>query len=71
MPRGVGSKKETGGSKGAVRMIRNETEGEKVQGSVTARRTGRAGTKVGLSDPVVQHGRAIAQRRKATPGITG
>jgi hypothetical protein len=41
------------------------------QGSLTARRTGRAGTKVGLSDPVVPHGRAIAQRIKATPGITG
>ena len=25
----------------------------------------------GLSDPVVPHGRAIAQRIKATPGITG
>src|SRR5699024_12267164 len=33
--------------------------------------TSRAGTKVGLSDPVVPHGRAIAQRIKATPGITG
>jgi hypothetical protein len=28
-------------------------------------------TKVGLSDPVVPSGRAIAQRIKATPGITG
>ena len=28
-------------------------------------------TKVGLSDPVVPHGRAIAQRIKATLGITG
>ncbi len=27
--------------------------------------------KDGLSDPVVPHGRAIAQRIKATPGITG
>src|SRR5699024_11418222 len=33
--------------------------------------TGRAGTKVGLSDPVVPYGRAIAQRIKATLGITG
>ena len=32
---------------------------------------GRAGTKVGLSDPVVPSGRAIAQRIKATLGITG
>ena len=38
---------------------------------MTARQTGRAGTKVGLSDPVVPSGRAIAQRIKATPGITG
>ena len=35
------------------------------------RLTSRAGTKVGLSDPVVPNGRAIAQRIKATPGITG
>ena len=38
---------------------------------MTARVTTRAGTKVGLSDPVVPHGRAIAQRIKATLGITG
>ena len=38
---------------------------------MTARQTGRAGTKVGLSDPVVPYGRAIAQRIKATLGITG
>ena len=31
------------------------------------RHTGRARTKVGLSDPVVPHGRAIAQRIKANP----
>ena len=35
---------------------------------MTARPTSRAGTKVGLSDPVVPHGRAIAQRIKATLG---
>ena len=38
---------------------------------LTARLTGRAGTKVGSSDPVVLNGRAIAQRIKGTPGITG
>ena len=43
----------------------------KAEGSLTARPTSRAGTKVGLSDPVVPHGRAIAQRIKATLGITG
>src|SRR4029079_18227482 len=43
----------------------------KAEGSLTARPTSRAGTKVGLSDPVAPHGRAIAQRIKATLGITG
>ena len=38
---------------------------------MTARHTGRAGTKVGLSDPAVASGSAVAQRIKATPGITG
>src|SRR5437868_10337977 len=32
---------------------------------------GRAGTKVGLSDPAVPDGRAVAQQIKGTPGITG
>tara|TARA_B110000259_G_scaffold85303_1_gene99437 strand:- start:14552 stop:14683 length:132 start_codon:yes stop_codon:yes gene_type:complete len=41
------------------------------QACLTARRTSRAETKVGHSDPVVLHGRAIAQRIKGTPGITG
>ena len=31
----------------------------------------RAGSKDGLSDPVVPDGRAIAQQIKGTPGITG
>jgi hypothetical protein len=35
------------------------------------RLTSRAGTKVGLSDPVAMSGSAIAQRIKGTPGITG
>ena len=35
------------------------------------RPTGRAGTKVGLSDPAVLYGKAVAQRIKGTPGITG
>ena len=35
------------------------------------RETFRTGTKVGLSDPAVPSGRAVAQRIKATPGITG
>src|SRR4029450_6297071 len=43
----------------------------KAQASLTASLTRRAGAKAGLSDPVVLYGRAIAQRTKGTPGITG
>ena len=43
----------------------------KAKGCLTARSTERAGRKLGLSDPVVLNGRAIAQRIKGTPGITG
>ena len=43
----------------------------KAKGCLTARSTDRAGRKLGLSDPVVLNGRAIAQRIKGTPGITG
>ena len=43
----------------------------KAKARLTARHTSRAGTKVGLSDPVILHGRVIAQRIKGTPGITG
>ncbi len=35
------------------------------------RPTSRAETKVGVSDPVVESGIAIAHRTKGTPGITG
>ena len=38
---------------------------------LTVTLTGGAETKVGHSDPVVPYGRAIAQRIKGTPGITG
>src|ERR1044072_4014371 len=41
------------------------------QGSLTATPTSEAGAKAGHSDPVVLYGKAIAQRIKATPGITG
>ncbi len=35
------------------------------------RSTDRTGRKLGLSDLVVPYGRAITQRIKGTPGITG
>ena len=52
-------------------MVGNHPASVKAQGSLTARPAGRADTKVGLSDPVVLSGNAIAQRIKATLGITG
>ena len=67
----VASQKVTEAPKGTLRLVGNQSPSAKAEGSLTARHTGRAGTKVGLSDPVVPHGRAIAQRIKATLGITG
>ncbi len=67
----VASQNVTEAPKGSLRMVGNHSESAKAEGSLTARPTSRAGTKVGLSDPVVPKGRAIAQRIKATPGITG
>lgn len=43
----------------------------KAYGSLTARPTSRAETKVGLSDLTVSSGRAVTYRIKVTPGITG
>ena len=43
----------------------------KAQGGLTARQTGRADAKAGLSDPAVDRGIAAAQRIKGTLGITG
>ena len=52
-------------------MVGNHAQSVKAQASLTAGQTGRAGTKVGLSDPAVLNGKAVAQRIKATLGITG
>ena len=67
----VTSQRVTEVPKGSLSAVGNRAKSVKAEGSLTARQTGRAGTKVGLSDPVVPSGRAIAQRIKATPGITG
>ncbi len=67
----VASQKVTEALKGSLRLVGNQPLSAKAEGSLTARATARAGTKVGLSDPVVLSGRAIAQRIKGTPGITG
>ena len=57
--------------KGSLRLDGNQLESVKAEGSLTARPTSRAGTKVGLSDPTVPSGRAVAYRIKVTLGITG
>src|SRR5690625_7766546 len=67
----VASQRVTEALKGSLRMVENHSKRVKAEESLTARLTSRAGTKVGLSDAVVPHGRGIAQRIKATPGITG
>ena len=67
----VASERVTEAPKGSLRMVGNHSKSVKAEGSLTARETFRAGTKVGLSDPAVSSGRAVAQRIKATSGITG
>ena len=67
----VASQRVTEAPKGSLRMVGNHSKSVKAEGSLTARPTSRAGTKVGLSDPAVPYGRAVAQRIKATLGITG
>ena len=49
----VASERVTEASKGSLRMVGNHSESAKAEGNLTARPTGRAGTKVGLSDPAV------------------
>ena len=67
----VASERVTEAFKGSLRMVGNHSQSAKAEGSLTARPTSRAGTKVGLSDLTVPYGRAVTQRIKATLGITG
>ena len=67
----VSSQSVTEEYEGALGMVGHHALSIKAKARLTARLTSRAGTKVGLSDPVVLNGRAIAQRIKGTPGITG
>ena len=67
----VASQKVTEALKGSLSTVVNRTKSVNARGSLTATPTGGAGTKVGLSDPVALSGNAIAQRIKATLGITG
>ena len=67
----VASQNVTEAPKGSLSLVGNQVASASAQGSLTVRLTGRAGTKVGTSDPAVACGSAVAQRIKGTPGITG
>jgi hypothetical protein len=67
----VASKRVTEAPKGTLSTVGNRALSALAQGCLTARQTSRAGAKAGQSDPAVPHGRAVAQRIKGTPGITG
>ena len=56
----VASQNVTEAPKGSLRMVGNHSVSTKAKGSLTARVTIRADTKVGLSDPAVENGIAVA-----------
>ena len=56
----VASERVTEAFKGSLRMVGNHSESVKAEGCLTARVTTRAETKVGLSDPAVLSGKAVA-----------
>ena len=69
---GVGaSKSVTEAPTGTRTPIGNRGQSVMAKGGWTGRQTCRTGRKLEHSDPVVPYGRAIAQRIKGTPGITG
>jgi hypothetical protein len=67
----VSSKRVTEESKGTLSLVGNQASSAKVEGCLTARLISRADTKVGLSDPAVLDGKAVAHQTKGTLGITG
>ena len=67
----VASERVTEARDGGLRPVGNRSSSAMAEARLTARLTSRAGTKVGLRDPAVLYGRAVAQRIKGTPGITG
>ena len=56
----VASQNVTEAPKGSLRMVGNHSQSAKAEGSLTVRVTIRADTKVGLSDPAVENGIAVA-----------
>ena len=67
----ISSQTVTEESKGTLSPVGNRAASVKVEGCLTARLISRADTKVGLSDPAVLDGKAVAQQIKGTLGITG
>ena len=67
----VASQRVTEAPKGALSLNGNQVTSVNAEARLTARPTSQAGTKVGISDPAVLNGKAVAQRIKATLGITG
>ena len=56
----VASQRVTEAHKGTLRMVGNHSPSANAEECLTARQTSRAGTKVGVSDPAVQNGMAVA-----------
>ena len=67
----VSSKRVTEERNGTLSLVGNQAKSVNVEGCLTARPISRAETKVGVSDPAVPSGRAVAQQIKGTLGITG
>lgn len=67
----VSSQRVTEEHEGQLILVGHQEDSAMAEAGLTASVTVRAGAKAGHSDPVVLNGRAIAQRIKGTPGITG
>ena len=64
----VASQRVTEAPKGTLRLDGNQSTSANAEACLTVRATTRTGTKVGISDPAVPNGRAVAQRIKSYPG---
>ena len=67
----VSSKRVTEEPNGTLSLVGNQAASVKVEECLTVRLISRTDTKVGLSDPAVLDGKAVAHQIKGTPGITG
>ena len=56
----VASQKVTEAPKGSLNLVGNQVSSVSAQGSLTVRQACRTDTKVGLSDPAVENGIAVA-----------